>query len=62
MARGILRASQISTLGIEMALPAVAGYWGDQRWGTSPWLLIVGVICGFVISLYSIIKLTQRKP
>ena len=62
MARGVMWASQISTMGLQVALPALGGYLLDQRWGTSPVLLIIGVFLGFAISLYSIIKLTQRKP
>lgn len=62
MARGMMWASQISTLGLEVALPALGGYWLDQRWGTSPIFVIVGVFLGFGISLYSIVKLSQRKP
>jgi F0F1-type ATP synthase assembly protein I len=62
MARGIFWATQISTLGLEVALPALGGYWLDQRWNTSPVFVLAGVFLGFGISLVSIIKLTQRKP
>jgi F0F1-type ATP synthase assembly protein I len=62
LARGVMWATQISTLGLEVALPALGGYWLDQRLGTSPILLIVGVCLGFGVSLYSIVKLSKRKP
>ena len=39
------------TLGLELALAVVAffflGRWLDQRWGTSPWLMIAGLAVGF---------------
>jgi F0F1-type ATP synthase assembly protein I len=61
MGRGMMWASQISTLGLEVALPALGGYWLDQRWGTSPAFVLVGVVIGFGVSLYSIVKLSQPR-
>ena len=49
MARGIYWASQVSTLGLEVALPAAGGYWLDQRWGTKPWLTIAGSVLGIIV-------------
>ena len=62
IAVAIQRASQITTIGFEMVLPAVGGYWLDRRWGTDPWLLIVGVILGFVISMYHLLQLVGMLP
>lgn len=62
MARGMMWASQISTLGIEMALPILGGYYLDRRWNSSPVCILIGVVLGFGIGLYLIIKITQRKP
>ena len=51
--------SRITTISLEMFIPALAGNWLDERLGTSHVLLIVGMILGFAIGLWSLIKLTQ---
>lgn len=43
-------AMELATQGIStaltMALPAWAGYWCDQKFGTSPWLVVAGAVLG----------------
>ena len=39
---------RLTTVGLEMSLPPLAGWWADGRLGTEPWLLIVGGVLGFV--------------
>jgi F0F1-type ATP synthase assembly protein I len=38
------------TMGIQLAIPIIAffflGRWLDQRWNTSPWLMIGGIFLG----------------
>lgn len=41
-----------------MAIPPLAGWWGDSRWGTAPWLLIAGAVLGFLSGMLSIWKLS----
>ena len=45
-------ASRASSVGIEFALFVVlflmAGVWADERWGTTPWLSLVGLIIGSI--------------
>ena len=49
---GNMKPSDFKALGIGIELSAViggfayGGYWLDERWGTTPWLLIVGVLLG----------------
>lgn len=49
---GNMKPSDIKALGIGLELTMVigglayGGYWLDERWGTSPWLLIIGVLLG----------------
>ncbi len=54
----------ITTLGLEFAiaeiLGAAAGLWLDQKWGTSPWLFLLGVGVGFVLGMYMIIRGAQE--
>ncbi|WP_022835981.1 AtpZ/AtpI family protein [Salisaeta longa] len=33
-------------LAFALVAPPVAGYWADARWGTTPWLLLVGAALG----------------
>ena len=33
-----------------------AGRWLDEKLGTSPWLLMLGVFVGFAAALYSIVR------
>ena len=40
--------SQVTTVGLEMSLPAGLGYWLDLRWGTLPWLVSLGGLLGFI--------------
>jgi F0F1-type ATP synthase assembly protein I len=51
---------QITSIALEMALPAGAGYWLDRRWGTSPWLVVLGACLGFVISGMSLAQMVKR--
>jgi F0F1-type ATP synthase assembly protein I len=52
-------ASRITTIGMETALPGALGWWLDERWGTGPWLLIVGVMIGFGVSLLHLMQLVK---
>lgn len=47
---------QITAVALEMALPAWLGYWLDQRWGTEPWLVILGAALGFVVGMTHLMK------
>ena len=51
-------------LGLEFSftigLCLVAGYWLDNRWNTSPWLLLTGLCSGFAAALYRLIKASEE--
>lgn len=55
---------EITTLGTEFALSEILGAWlgylADARWGTSPWCLIAGVITGFALGFYIILRAAGR--
>jgi F0F1-type ATP synthase assembly protein I len=36
------------------------GWWLDGRWGTGPWLLIVGCGLGFAVGLWLMINAAKR--
>lgn len=50
MAQALIWVSRITTVGLEMVLPALAGGWLDRRFNTSFWTpvgLVFGVVAGF---------------
>jgi F0F1-type ATP synthase assembly protein I len=51
---------QITTISLEMALPAGLGYWLDGRWGTGPWLVSIGALLGFVVGMRHLLQLAAR--
>ena len=51
---------QITTISLEMALPAGVGYWLDRRWGTDPWLVSAGALLGFVVAMRHLLQLAAR--
>ena len=52
------------SLGLEIAvgiaLPILIGYWLDDYFGTSPWLLLVGCLMGVVSVFVIIFRLNDR--
>jgi F0F1-type ATP synthase assembly protein I len=55
---------QITSIAFEMALPALLGYWLDQRCGTEPWLLVLGAVLGFCLMMRHLVVITAKlgKP
>jgi len=47
-------------IGFDLVVPVLlgvfAGRWLDSRWGTRPWLLIVGSLLGMVVGFYSFLR------
>ena len=39
---------------------ALLGWWLDRRWGTSPWLLLLGTLLGAVGGVYNLWKMGRR--
>ena len=52
-----------SGVGLELAGAtaglALAGYWIDGKFGSSPWGMLTGVIIGIVGGLYNLVKESQ---
>jgi F0F1-type ATP synthase assembly protein I len=51
--------SRITTVSLEMVLPGLFGHVLDRHWGTSPWLLILGTILGFIVGFRSLLRMTR---
>ncbi len=60
LARAIAWSSLIVSIGLEMALPGAVGYWLDRKWGTTPALLILGVLLGFISVVLHLIGSVAR--
>jgi F0F1-type ATP synthase assembly protein I len=52
--------AKITTVGLEMALPAIGGKFLDDRWGTKYWALI-GLVVGVAAGLLHLIQMTRPK-
>lgn len=59
LAQAYAWASRVSSLAIGAVLPAGLGYWADRHWGTSPWLVAIGGVLGFVFLMYEVVKLAE---
>lgn len=43
-----------------LIVPTGIGYWLDKKFGTGPWLLLSGVILGFIAGLVALVRLSNR--
>jgi F0F1-type ATP synthase assembly protein I len=55
----------MTSTGLELAMTVLVlvllGWWADRKFGTSPWLLLVGAGVGIVGGMYRLIHKTMRK-
>ena len=58
-ARGYVLATRVTSIGMQMAVPPAIGWWADSYFNSGPWLLIVGAVLGFTVSLMELIKLAK---
>lgn len=59
VARGYALASQATSIGLQMAIPTVVGWWIDSKWKTTPGFLIGGVVLGFAVAMLEIVRLAK---
>jgi F0F1-type ATP synthase assembly protein I len=52
-------ATQITAVCFEMVLPALLGYWIDQRLGTKILFVVVGCVLGVVGGMMTIVRMTR---
>lgn len=45
------------TMAISVALGAFGGAWLDKRWGTEPWLTVIGFLLGSVGGFLELLRL-----
>ncbi|MDP6467566.1 MAG: AtpZ/AtpI family protein [Pirellulaceae bacterium] len=56
--RGVQWAARITTVALEMVIPAVIGTWLDNHFGTNL-LTLVGLLIGVPLGLWHLIKMTR---
>ena len=63
LALGLEWSSRITTVALEMVVPALVGYWIDLKLGTRLVFLVSGTVLGFVTGLMSLLRMTRPvKP
>lgn len=53
-------ANQVSSLAFELVIPIGGGMWLDRRYGTSPWLMIAGVLIGSALAALGLRRLMNE--
>lgn len=61
MAAAMRWVSEITTVAFMMAVPAGVGYWLDEKWGSSPWCVIVGAVIGFATGFRQLLSMVERQ-
>jgi F0F1-type ATP synthase assembly protein I len=57
-------ASHVISVALMMALPAGIGYWADVKFGSLPWLVVVGAVVGLGAGLTYLLRgmaTTEKK-
>lgn len=61
LAVGMELATQITTIGVEMALSGLVGYWIDGKLGTGIVFLILGVFVGVAVGMLHLIRMVKGQ-
>ena len=60
LATGLQWASRITSLGLEFALPTLAGAYLDHRWHSSPAGALTGMVLGFVVMILHLLQIARE--
>ena len=52
--------AKITTVALEMVLPAALGSWADDRWGTD-FLALLGLAVGVSVGIWHLVQMTKRQ-
>ena len=50
-----------TSLAVTVGLGTAIGYWADGRFGTRPWLMLVGAVCGVGLGIWQFYLTVRRK-
>ena len=53
--------AKITTVGLEMVLPTIAGRYLDRYLGTSYWV-VIGLIVGLAVGFWHLMQMTRSPP
>jgi F0F1-type ATP synthase assembly protein I len=59
-ARALALTAAAFQMAVAMGICAWGGYYLDGRWGTEPWLTILGLILGPIVGLMSISRMLRQ--
>ena len=51
--------AQVTSIGMELAVPAGVGAWLDFKYGTMPWLTILGALIGGYLAFRGLMQLLR---
>jgi len=54
--------SILTTITLEMVLPAYGGSLLDKRWSTGSWLTIIGACLGMFVAMTHLMQVTRKPP
>ncbi|MCA9077705.1 MAG: AtpZ/AtpI family protein [Planctomycetaceae bacterium] len=57
--KGMVWASRVTSIAMQMAVPSGVGYLADRHWGTTPWFTILGASLGGLFFVLEIIRLAR---
>jgi F0F1-type ATP synthase assembly protein I len=52
---------EATSAAISMAIFPLGGYWLDDRWGTTPWLTVLGAVVGFSLGMKQLVNLGKPR-
>lgn len=56
---GMVWASRVTSIAMQMAVPSGLGYLADRKWDTAPWFTIIGAFLGGVLFMLEVIRLAR---
>ncbi len=57
--KGMVWATRVSSIAMQMAVPAGLGYLADRHWDTDPWFTILGACLGSVMFAMEVVRLAN---
>ena len=49
-------------LAASLGLGVLGGYWADGKFGTKPWLMLLGLFAGLGVGVYNLVMVIRSRP